>query len=127
MLASWVQQCSFDPPQVSLALQRGREIGAWLNPGDVFTINILDETQTDMIVHFGRGFALGVAAFEGLEVERPAEGGPILADALACLACRVVARYPAGDHELLVGEVCAGRLLGEGHPMVHIRKSGMHY
>jgi len=60
-------------------------------------------------------------------VERPAEGGPVLAEALAYLACRVQARYPAGDHELIVGEVVSGRLLGEGHPMVHVRKSGMHY
>jgi flavin reductase (DIM6/NTAB) family NADH-FMN oxidoreductase RutF len=112
---------------VSLALQRGRDIGAWLNPGDAFTLNVLDDTQTDMIVHFGRGFALEQPAFEGLEVERPAEGGPILSEALACLTCRVAARHPTGDHELIVGEVRAGRLLNEGHPMVHIRKSGTHY
>src|SRR5262249_26123611 len=126
MLASWVQQCSFQPPRVSVAVQPGREVAAWLTPGSPFTLNILDDTQTDMIVHFGRGFALDQPAFTGLEVER-AEGGPILVEALACLECRVIARHPAGDHELLIGQVLRGRPLGEGHPMVHIRKSGMHY
>ncbi len=127
MLASWVQQCSFQPPQVSVALQRDRGVVAWLTDGAVFTLNILDDTQTDMIAHFGKGFALGQPAFTGLEVERPGEGGPVLAEALAYLVCRVAGRCPAGDHDLFVGHVIAGRLLGEGHPMVHVRKSGLHY
>jgi flavin reductase (DIM6/NTAB) family NADH-FMN oxidoreductase RutF len=127
MLASWVQQCSFEPPRVSVALARGRDVSAWLTEGSAFTLNVLDSTQTDMIVHFGRGFALTEPAFEGLEVERGPEGGPVLTDALACLHCRVVARHPAGDHDLLIAEVVSGRLLGEGGPMVHVRKSGGHY
>ena len=127
MLASWVQQCSFEPPRVSVALAGAREVSAWLTEGAAFTLNILDDTQTDMIVHFGRGFALDQPAFDGLEVERLAEGGPVLSEALACLECRVVARHPAGDHDLLIAEVVRGRLLGEGQPMVHVRKSGAHY
>ncbi len=127
MLTSWVQQCSFTPPRVSVALQSGREIAAWLTPGVPFTLNVLDDTQTDMIVHFGRGFTPGEPAFEGLEVERSGDAGPVLSDALACLQCRIVARHDVGDHDLVIGEVLSGRLLGEGHPMVHVRKSGMHY
>ena len=72
LLASWVQQCSFDPPQVSLCLRRGREMNAWLEDGAAFTVNILeDDGGTDLIVRFGRGFALDEPAFEGLEVARP--------------------------------------------------------
>src|SRR5215831_15239426 len=59
MLASWVQQCSFDPPQVSIAVRHGRWLAGWLTEGAALVINILDDTQTDMIVHFGRGFAPG--------------------------------------------------------------------
>jgi flavin reductase (DIM6/NTAB) family NADH-FMN oxidoreductase RutF len=127
MLASWVQQCSFDPPQLSVAVRRDREVSAWLTPGAALTVNILEAGQTDMIVHFGRGFALGVPAFEGLEVERPGGAPPVLADALAYLECRVVDRLPAGDHELFIARVVEGRVLGEGQPMVHVRKSGLHY
>ena len=127
MLASWVQQCSFDPPQVSVAVRRDREVSAWLTPGATVTINVLESGQTDMIVHFGRGFALDAPAFEGLEVERPGGAPPVLADALAYLECRVVDRLPAGDHELFIACVVDGRVLGEGQPMVHVRKSGLHY
>jgi flavin reductase (DIM6/NTAB) family NADH-FMN oxidoreductase RutF len=127
MLASWVQQCSFDPPHLTVAVKRGRELLAWLTPGAEFTLNILDDTQTDMIVHFGRGFALDEPAFTGLEVDRAGVAGPVLSESLAYLDCRVEARYVAGDHELLICRLIGGRMLGEGQPMVHIRKSGMHY
>jgi len=127
MLTSWVQQCSFDPPQVSVAIKKGRDITTWLTEGAPFTLNVLDDSQTDMIIHFGRGFTLDESAFEGLEVERPAGAAPVLRDTLAYLECRVVSRCSAGDHELFIGQVIGGRVLGEGHPMVHIRKSGFHY
>ncbi len=127
MLASWVQQCSFQPPQVSVAIQRGREIADLLPTNSPFTLNILEEGQTDMIVHFGRGFSLRDDAFAGLEVERGGPGGPVLAEALGLLECTVVGRCPAGEHDLFLGRIDAGRLLDEGHPMVHIRKNGFHY
>jgi flavin reductase (DIM6/NTAB) family NADH-FMN oxidoreductase RutF len=127
LLASWVQQCSFDPPQLSLAVRRDRDLLDWLTPDAAFTVNVLDDTQTDMIVHFGKGFAAGEPAFTGLDVDRPGGAPPVLLEALAYLECRVVARHPAGDHDLIVGRVVAGALLGEGQPMIHVRKSGMHY
>lgn len=127
MLVSWVQQCSFEPLQISLALKRGRAIDDWLTENAVFVVNILDDSQTDMVAHFGRGFALGEPAFEGLEVDRADGRPPVLIEALAYLACRVAARNAVGDHDLVIAQVTEGRLLNEGQPMVHVRKSGMHY
>ncbi len=128
MLASWVQQCSFEPPQLTMCLRRGRDINAWLNVDSAFTVNVLeDDGSTDLIVHFGRGFGLDEPAFEGLEVYRPDGAPPVLREALAYLECRVTARHTAGDHELFVGLVVAGGTHGDGKPMVHVRKSGLHY
>jgi flavin reductase (DIM6/NTAB) family NADH-FMN oxidoreductase RutF len=127
MLASWVQQCSFEPLQVSVAIRREREILTLLGEGTPFTLNILEASQTDMIVHFGRGFTLAQDAFAGLEVRREPPNGPILTEALGYLECVVAGRIPVGDHDLLLGRVVAGGLLDEGQPMVHIRKNGLHY
>jgi flavin reductase (DIM6/NTAB) family NADH-FMN oxidoreductase RutF len=127
MLASWVQQCSFEPPQVTAAVKRGRYVGDWLAAGAPFTINILDETQTDMVSHFGRGFDSDEPAFEGLEVQRRPDAAPVLEEALAYLDCQCVASHPAGDHTLFIARVLGGRLLADGRPMVHVRKSGFHY
>jgi flavin reductase (DIM6/NTAB) family NADH-FMN oxidoreductase RutF len=127
MLVSWVQQCAFDPPHLTLALQRDRDLAGWLAQGTPFTINLLDDTQTDMIVHFGRGFDPGQPAFTGIAIEQLPEGGPVLTEALAYLVCQVAAQWTAGDHTVFLGRIIAGRLLNEGQPMVHVRKSGFHY
>jgi flavin reductase (DIM6/NTAB) family NADH-FMN oxidoreductase RutF len=127
LLASWVQQCSFDPPCISVAVRPDRPICRLLTEGSCFTLNILDDSQTDMIAHFGRGFEPGAPAFDGIDVERPAEGDPILSEALAYLRCQVIGRLKAGDHDVFLGRLIAGRVLNDGHPMIHIRKSGFHY
>lgn len=127
MLASWVQQCSFDPPQLTLAIRRGRAIVDWLTESASFVLNILDDSQTDMVAHFGKGFDPGQPAFNDIELERIDGLAPVLREALAYLECRVVARHNVGDHDLLIARVVSGRMLGEGHPMVHVRKSGLHY
>ena len=127
MLVSWVQQCSFEPPALTVAVKRGREVLDWLIPEAVFTVNILDRDQTDMIAHFGRAYKPGEPAFTGLAVSRPDGAPPVLDEALGYLVCRVICRHPAGDHDLVIAEVVSGKLLGDSQPMVHVRKTGAHY
>jgi flavin reductase (DIM6/NTAB) family NADH-FMN oxidoreductase RutF len=127
MLASWVQQCSFDPPQVSVAVRAGRYILDWLAEGRAFVLNVLPEGGKALVAHFGKGFEPGEPAFDGLEVRRDRDLPPVLLAAHAYLACRVVARLGAGDHTLVVGRVERGAVLHEGKPTVHVRKSGLKY
>jgi flavin reductase (DIM6/NTAB) family NADH-FMN oxidoreductase RutF len=127
MLASWVQQCSFDPPQVTMAVNAQRPFLPWLAVDAPFTVNVLSEGQKHLVAHFGRGFAPGEAAFNGIELVKVPEGAPALAEALAYLDCRVTALVPAGDHVVVVGRVVAGEVRHDGRPSVHVRRSGMHY
>lgn len=127
MLVSWVQQCSFEPPQLTVALKQGREVTAWLAQGAGFTLNVLDEDQTDILAHFGRGFGPGEPAFQEIAIDRPGGACPVLCEALAYLNCQVTAHYPAGDHDLVIGLVLDGRVQGDGRPMVHVRRTGKHY
>jgi flavin reductase (DIM6/NTAB) family NADH-FMN oxidoreductase RutF len=127
MLASWVQQCSFQPPMITFAIQRGRAIASLLGADSVLTVNILEAAQTDMIAHFGKGFALTDNAFQDIDLRRAEPHGPILTEAHACLFVKVTASVATGDHDLYTAEVTAGSLLEEGQPMVHIRKNGLHY
>ena len=126
MLASWVQQCSFDPPQVTVAVQRDRFVHDLLTNGAPFALNILAAGQTDLLKHFGKGFERGQPAFTGLVVTH-ADGVPILPAALAHLTCEVAGRCKAGDHDLIIGRVTGGGVHGEGQPYVHVRKSGLRY
>jgi flavin reductase (DIM6/NTAB) family NADH-FMN oxidoreductase RutF len=127
LLASWVQQCSFDPPLVSTAVKRDRHLSALLATDATFIINIIASGHTQYLRHFGKGFSPGESAFQGIDATFAEFGIPVLSSALALLECRVVDRVETGDHDLIVGRVLAGRVHGDGLPSVHVRKSGLHY
>jgi flavin reductase (DIM6/NTAB) family NADH-FMN oxidoreductase RutF len=127
MLASWVQQCSFTPAQIVVAVNEKRSVLEWLKDGAPLAVNILGEGAKELLSHFGKGFEPGEPAFEGIEVMRHREGAPTLPAAHAVLDCRVAGRHSAGDHVLIVARVVAGRVQHEGRPGVHVRRSGAHY
>ncbi len=127
MLASWVQQCSFEPPMVSIAVNGKRWFLDWLTEGATLAISILGEGQKDLIGHFGKGFERNEAPFEGIAVDRHAGGAATLNAAHAILQCRVAQTHIAGDHLIVIAQVEAGSVQHEGRPGVHIRRSGAHY
>jgi flavin reductase (DIM6/NTAB) family NADH-FMN oxidoreductase RutF len=127
MLTSWVQQCSFDPPRVTVAVNKQRDVLDWLADSAAFVLNVVPEGGKALIAHFGKGFAAGEDAFAGLDVRRDSETPPVLLAAHAYLACRVEARVDAGDHVLVIARVTAGAVLHDGKPTVHVRKNGLRY
>jgi flavin reductase (DIM6/NTAB) family NADH-FMN oxidoreductase RutF len=116
MMASWVQQCSFQPPMASVAIAKDREIGKRIAQGKMFSLHVLGEHDHAMMKKYARGTVHAESAMEGLE------------QSLAHLDCRVVSVCEfGGDHEIVVAEVTAGKLLREGKSFVHLRGSGFHY
>jgi flavin reductase (DIM6/NTAB) family NADH-FMN oxidoreductase RutF len=126
MLASWVQQASFDPPMITLALNKARYANTLVERARRFTLNIVGENPTPMFRHFGSGFGPGEPAFDGLKVARTDHGAE-LSDAIAHLACEVTAVQSAGDHQIYLARVVRGGVTGDARPYVHIRKSGLSY
>ncbi len=52
--------------------------------------------------HFLKPFTPGEDRFANIETTKAENGGPILAEALAYLECRVEQRMECGDHWLLI-------------------------
>jgi flavin reductase (DIM6/NTAB) family NADH-FMN oxidoreductase RutF len=128
MLASWVQQAGFEPPMVSVAVKLGRHVCDWITAGEPFVLNVVGQSQTQFLKHFGKGFAPGEAAFEGLATSHCARGVPVLNDALGHLECEPTGFADSGDHRVFLAKVVRGKLRdSESKPMVHIRKSGKNY
>jgi flavin reductase (DIM6/NTAB) family NADH-FMN oxidoreductase RutF len=128
MLASWVQQCGFDPPAVSVALGKSRPLAGWLaDPGTRLVVNVIPEDGRRLVAHFGKGFDPGEPAFDGVDVDRSRAAAPVLRAAAAYLEGEVAGRADAGDHVLFVVRVTAGGVLGEAKPAVHTRKNGLKY
>ena len=126
-LASWIQQCSFDPPMLTLAVRRGRPIGEWLQAGTSFTVHILAAGQKDLLSHFGKGLPLDQLPRQEERVRREAGRAPLLPEALAVLHCTPTEVFDTGDHRLIVARITDGLLSRADEPMIHVRKNGLNY
>ncbi|MCY2970150.1 MAG: flavin reductase [Planctomycetota bacterium] len=98
MLASWVQQCSFSPLMVNIAIRSERSILSQLVPGKIFNLHIIKEGQNQMVGKFAKPIS-GADQLKDLNLQR----------------------------ELLVAEVVSGTMLTGGDPMVHVRKNARNY
>jgi flavin reductase (DIM6/NTAB) family NADH-FMN oxidoreductase RutF len=128
MLASWVMQAGFEPPMVSMAVKLGRYVCDWITEGQPFVLNLVGETQKDLLKHFAKGFEPGAPAFDGVPVTHCARGVPVLKDSLGHLECEPVRHVDSGDHRVFLANVVRGKLIHtEGKPMIHVRKSGANY
>ncbi|MDB5350498.1 MAG: flavin reductase family protein [Planctomycetota bacterium] len=128
MLASWVQQAGFEPPMITVAVRRDRYIAEWIAESGSFTLNQVGAGNKPLLKHFGRGFGPDEPAFTGVAIREDRPDGPILADAIAYLHAVVKGSIDSGDHRIFLAEVTQGaRLDPDADPMVHIRKSGLHY
>jgi len=128
MLASWVSQATFTPPGLTIAVAKERAIESLLYSGTPFVLNILQEGQhLALMKHFLKPFAPGEDRFANIETTKAENGGPILAEALAYLECRVEQRMECGDHWLLYAIAEKGKVLHQGLTAIHHRKSGSYY
>ena len=130
MLASWVQQSSFDPPTVTVAVNVKRYVNDWLSEGAPVGLSLVGESQKNLLGHFGKGFEPGEPAFEGLNTEETSAGLTVLSDALGWIEGQVSASVAGGDHQVYVVELTGGQTgpdLESEKPFVHIRKNGFGY
>ena len=124
VLASWVNQCAFDPPAVTIALATLRQARLLVEGAGAFIVNVLPKDDMALLKYFSRppeDIFKGVMTRKGLEDIR------ILIDAVAYLECKVVQSMQAGDHVLYVGEIVGGKTLKGGDPYIHVRDNGFNY
>ncbi len=127
LLASWVQQVSFDPLRLSMAVKKDRPIERFLKEKALFAIHILGKTQKHLYQHFAKVKSGDPRPFEGINITYSSNGSPILSEALAVLECRVVIQVDGGDHQLMIADIEDGKLLQKDEPRTHVRKSGSTY
>lgn len=98
---------SLDPPLVLVCIGRQNMSHDTITQSGAFSVNMLDDAQEAV----ARGFAVSGPAkyemFKRLGHHPGVTGSPILNDALGWLDCKLVAAYPGGDHDIIVGEVVA--------------------
>lgn len=130
MLASWVQQASFEPPMVTVAVNRKRFLHDWLAGAPQILLNLVGEGQKQFLKQFGAGFGPDEHAFDGCSLTKSPGGLPVLADALGYLEGRVTGQLETGDHRVYAVEITSagvGPDFTKTAPWVHVRKNGLNY
>ncbi len=129
MLASWVNQASFKPLGLTIAVAKDRAIESLMQVGDKFVLNTLEEGNYQRLMkHFLKRFRPGADRFEGVKTQPAENGAPILTDALSYVECEVASRMDAGDHWIVYSTVYAGKVSKpDALTAVHHRKVGNHY
>ncbi len=107
---------SLEPPLILWSLAEGSDSRDSFNAATHFAINILSAGQAELCTRFS---AMVGNRFDGHGWQPGTGGVPVLDGVLAVLECRVWARYPGGDHVILVGEVLAHSSDREKSPLVY--------
>jgi flavin reductase (DIM6/NTAB) family NADH-FMN oxidoreductase RutF len=116
--ASWVTQCSFDPPLLMVAMRKDSRTYDLLKSGNIFSLNLLDKAERRTIrtiekpARSARDKVGKVGHFEDQT------GAPILNQAYAYVECEVREVYEPGDHALVIGEVVHAGKRGRGEPLM---------
>ena len=124
VLASWVNQCSFEPPAITIALATLRSARLLVEASEAFIVNVLPKEDMALIKHFSRP---PEEIFKGVKTRKGFNGIKILSDAVSYLECEVAHSMQAGDHVLYVGEIVGGKNLKGGDPYIHVRDNGFNY
>lgn len=109
---------SLEPPLVLWSIQYTSDCFDVFNATDKFAINILSVEQQALSDKYSRKGEHGLVPSH---YSLGNTGSPLLRDALANFECRVWARYPGGDHLIVVGEVLGVMARPTGRPLLFHR------
>lgn len=115
--ANWLTQVSFEPPLVALSVENDSKSLPMIQRSSKFTANVLRSDQRELAGKLGKSAIQHPDKLTGIEYTLGANGCPILAGALAWVACEVRHSVEAGDSTLMVAEVVDVGMLGEGQPL----------
>jgi flavin reductase (DIM6/NTAB) family NADH-FMN oxidoreductase RutF len=94
---------SLRPPLVLVCIDLRSSFLKGLTGEDVFAINVLNERQKYLSIHFSR--PREEERFQKVIWHEGERGVPLLSDAVATFQCGLSRTVDAGDHRILIGEV----------------------
>lgn len=121
MTANSFTSVSLDPFLVLICVDERSHLLPLLKEKATFGVSVLKADQQALSVYFAQPdqSAEGAAKL-GIRYRWAASNIPLLEDALAQMACRVVASHVAGDHTIFLGEVQSADLF-PGEPLLFFR------
>jgi flavin reductase (DIM6/NTAB) family NADH-FMN oxidoreductase RutF len=121
MTANSFTSVSLDPLLILVCIDQEARLLSYVKTQRRFGVNILKDIQRQLSEHFALPQQDPAEEVRlGIRYRWTLSGIPLLEDALAHLACIVVAQYMAGDHTIFVAEV-ESLELKEGQPLLYHR------
>lgn len=126
MLCSFVEQASFQPPMLTIALGPDRLVARALDENGKVALNILSEHNQSVIKPFAN--PSNEDPFAETYPREGKYGLPVLPQCLAVLFGEKRGQLRAGDHTVYLVEITHGELFDpSGTPMIRVRKNGLKY
>jgi flavin reductase (DIM6/NTAB) family NADH-FMN oxidoreductase RutF len=117
--ATSLSSASAEPPLICFGVGSGSSSWPVIEHAGHVGVHMLAAEQAELAATFARP---GADRFAPPTRWRGGPFGvPLLEGVNAWLACRVLARVPAGDHRMVLAEVTAGESCEDGRPLVYHR------
>jgi len=126
---SWLMQSSFEPPMVTVAIQKDSDLNETIGKAGVFAVNILGKEDEKLVNAFAGDSNIDKTEINGYEYLNGMETDcPILQRGIGYLECKVVETVSTeGDHILFVGQIVNNQLKQPDYQPLHEWETGKHY
>ena len=105
---SWAMQSSFDPPLITIAIQKDSDLNETIQKSQVFSLTVLGTQERELIQRFAERTDVDYSnnAVNGISYREGETGAPLLDCGVATLECTLEdALTTPGDHLLFVGRI----------------------
>lgn len=105
---SWAMQSSFEPPLITIAIQKDSNLNETIQRSQVFSLTVLGKQDETLIEKFARQTEVDYSnqSVNGISYQEGKAGAPLLDCGVATLECRLEdALTTPGDHLLFVGRI----------------------
>jgi flavin reductase (DIM6/NTAB) family NADH-FMN oxidoreductase RutF len=109
---------SLDPPLVGFLPEKNSSSWPKIEQAGHFCVNVLASDQQQICRQMA---GKGPAKFAGVDYALSANRLPVIADAIACIECRIHSVNEAGDHWFVLGEVLSMEASRDEDPMLFHR------
>ena len=113
---SWAMQSSFDPPLITIAVQKDSDLNETIQRAQSFSLTVLGKQDEQLIKTFAEQTEVDYSnqKVNGVSYQEGETGAPVLQCGIATLECTLEdALTTPGDHLLFVGRIVSAESRGE--------------
>lgn len=120
-IGNTVFQITSVPMRIAAGINKNNYTYELIKESGLFAINVLEQSQIDLVPVFGLKSGREVKKFENVKYHKSINGIPVLDKILSWMECRVVNELTVdcGTHALFVADVIDGDVAGSEEPLTY--------